>query len=162
MSFLWDEILSLNGETNFIQNIPSEELNSFSSSQEITHVLWKQKIHYSVHQSPFSFNSFLRYTILSIPIPAAFFMLHLALLPWRMRKGSSETSENICHTIRGDIQEDNRGFLAIPKPRGLAQWWSSRFDSVGTKFESRPGNHLSQLRFQQISSARPEYRTSFL
>ena len=38
--------------THSMQQIPSWEANRFSASQEITRILWNQKIHYRIHKFP--------------------------------------------------------------------------------------------------------------
>ena len=38
--------------TNSMEHSPSWEVNRFSPSQEIPHILWKLKVHYRIHNSP--------------------------------------------------------------------------------------------------------------
>ena len=35
-----------------MEQSPSREANRFSASQEIPHILWNPKVHYSIHNSP--------------------------------------------------------------------------------------------------------------
>ena len=37
--------------TNSMEHSPSWEVNRFSASQEIPHILWKVKVHYHIHKS---------------------------------------------------------------------------------------------------------------
>ena len=49
-----------------MEHIPSSETKRFSSSQEIPHVLWNQKIHFHIHKCP-------------LPVPILSILLQQAL-----------------------------------------------------------------------------------
>jgi len=39
-------------QTNSTEQSPCLETNNFSASQEIPRILWKSRVHYSIHNSP--------------------------------------------------------------------------------------------------------------
>jgi hypothetical protein len=70
----------LNNEvSNSIEESPSSETKSLSASHKITHVLWKLKVHYCVHNSP-PFLLILHQVNPVHTVPSYFFISHLTII----------------------------------------------------------------------------------
>jgi hypothetical protein len=76
-----------------MQQRPSWEANSFSASQEISHILWNPEVHYCIHNSLPPVPILSQLNPVHVP-PSHFFKIHLNIIPPSM-PGSAKWSPSL-------------------------------------------------------------------